>query len=433
MNLFMLTATNRPMIPNKIKVIWLCNCQLSDLETGGTGSWLGAMARGLLNSGSIELGIVASGPVRQVTRCDYRQVKQWLIPERTQLGRNGLPPTLLVQNIVTAVKEFSPDLVHVWGTESFWGLLITRGLLSYPALLEMQGLKGQIAKVFYGGLTLQEQFRCIGIKELLKCRTMRSDVQDYACWGLREEEIIRGLRFVDVQSSWVASHVKTINPYARLFSVDLALRGPFYNVNRWQLPARATVFCMAAYSSPFKGLHLAIRAISLLKRRIPDIRLRIAGAHNQVGIRQSGYMRWIHRMILKLGLTESIDWLGPLNVDQIVVELKNAGAMVIPTFIENCCTTMQEAMAIGTPVVVSYVGGIPSLGMDEVSCLFFPPGDETICACQLERVLIDQTLALRLSKESRKIALLRNDRQRIIQRQLDIYHQILGEENVANI
>ena len=36
-------------------------------------------------------------------------------------------------------------------------------------------------------------------------------------------------------------------------------------------------------------------------------------------------------------------------------------------------------------------------------------------------------LAQRLSRESRKIATVRNDRQRIVQRQLEIYRQILGE------
>lgn len=132
-------------------------------------------------------------------------------------------------------------------------------------------------------------------------------------------------------------------------------------------------------------------------------------------------------MIRQLGLTDAIEWLGPLNAGQIVTELKNAAAVVIPTFIETYCMAFAEAMAIGAPVVVSYVGGIPSLGKDGHSCLFFPPGDEAMCAYQLERVLTDEELALRLSRESRKIAAVRSDCQRIIQRQLEIYRHVLGE------
>lgn len=414
------------MNQSKLKVLWLCNCLLSDSDTSSTGSWLDAMARGLLASESVELGIIASGPVKQFTRSDYRQVKQWLVPRRT-LGRGGLPHAALVQAIAAAVNEFSPDLIHIWGTEGFWGLITARGLLTYPSLLEMQGLKGQFAKVYCGGLTLLEQLRCIGIKELIKRRTMYADQRDFARWGLREEEIIRGHRFVDVQSSWVAAHVKAINPKAQLFPMDLALRQPFYAADGWQILDRPTVFCTAAYPVPCKGLHVAIRALAILKKRIPGVRLRVAGPHQRAGIRQEGYMRWVNRLIRQLGLADAIDWLGTLESEQIVSELKNAAAVVIPTFIENCCTAMQEAMAIGTPVVVSYAGGIPSLAKEEESCLFFPPGDEAMCAYQLERVLTDKPLALQLSQESRKIAEVRNNRERLVQRQLDIYRQVVGE------
>ena len=418
---------SRARLITYMKTLWLCLYPMENSDAGRSGTWLGAMAGGLLDSEAVELGIIAPSPVSQFTRHDYRQMKQWLVPARARLGRDGLPSASMIDAILTAVKEFAPDLVHIWGTETFWGLLAARGLLTYPSLLEIQGLKGQCAKVYFGGLTLSERLRCIGIKELLKRRTMHADRRDFARWGLYEEEIIRGHRFVDVQSPWVASHIKAINPAARLFPVNLPLRQPFYDADAWQYPGRPALFCSAAYTSPFKGLHVAVRALALLRKRIPDAHLRIAGTHQRVGIRQSGYMRWVNRMIRQLGLADAIEWLGPLNAAQVVAELKNAAALVIPTFIENCCTAMQEAMGIGTPVVVSYVGGIPSLGKDEDSCLFFAAGDEAMCAHQLERVLTDEELAMRLSRESRKIATVRNDRQQIIHRQLEIYQQILGK------
>lgn len=412
------------MNATRMKVLWLCNCALSDLDSGASGTWLGAMARGLVDSDTIDLAIIAPGLVSQFTRADYHKVKQWLVPIRSPRRRDGLPPPALVQSIVASVDEFAPDLIHIWGTESFWGLLSSRGFLKYPTLLEMQGLVGRWAKAFCGDLTLREQLRCIGIRELLRCRTLQSGQRDFARWGVCEQEMIRSQRFVDIQSPWMAALVRDINPAAQLFAIDLALRQPFYDAGAWQLPCRPTLFCTAACSVPYKGLHVAIRALGLLIKRIPNVRLRIAGAHQRDWIRQDGYMRWINRLICQLGLTDAVEWLGPLSAEQIVVELQNAAATVIPTFIENCCTAMQEAMAVGTPVVVSYAGGIPSLAKDEDSCLFFPPGDEAMCAYQLERVLTDRELALRLSRESRQIAALRNDRQRLVDRQLEIYRNV---------
>lgn len=408
-----------------MRVLWLCNRALCAEDAGATGTWLDAMARGLLDSGSVELGIIAPGPVRQFSRRDYCQVKQWIMPDRSPLGRNGLPPDSVVQAIVAIATEFAPSLIHIWGTENFWGLLPARGLLTHPALLEIQGFKGQYAKVFFGALTLRERLCCTGIKELLKRRTMHADRRDFARWGLREEEMIRGYRFVDAQSPWVCSHIKAINPAARLFPVDLPLRQPFYNADAWQPPGRPTLFCSTAYPAPYKGLHVAIRALSLLKKRIPDARLRIAGAHQSVGIRQNGYMRWVNRMIQQLDLATDVDWLGPLNAEQVVTELKNAAVAVLPSFAETYCVAFAEGMRVGTPTVVSYTGGTAYLGRDEESCLFFPPGDDVMCAYQLERVLRNRKLAVRLSQQARAVAAIRNDRQQIVQRQLDIYQQVL--------
>jgi glycosyltransferase involved in cell wall biosynthesis len=291
----------------------------------------------------------------------------------------------------------------------------------------MQGLKGQIAKVFCGGLTLREQLRCVGIKEVLKRRTMHSDRRDFARWAPFEEEIIRGHQFVDVQTDWVAAQVKAVHPAAHLFKVDLALRQPFHDADGWRGANQPVVFCSAAYSSPFKGLHVAIRALGLLRQRIPAARLRIAGGLQQVGIRQNGYMRWVNRLVRQLKLGSAVEWLGPLNAEQIVAELKRAAAVVFPTFIENCCTGMQEALAVGAPVAASYAGGIPSLGRDEDSCIFFPPGDEAMCAHQLERLLTDHDLAARLSRRAREIASQRHDRESLVRWQLDIYRKVIAQ------
>ncbi|MEI6513426.1 MAG: glycosyltransferase [bacterium] len=408
-----------------MKVLWFCNGALSDVSVNGTGTWLGATANGLLESDGLELGVIALSSVKSFTRHDYRHVKQWYVPAGARLGRDGLPSATLVQSIVAAANEFSPDIIHVWGTESFWGLLSARNLLKYPALLEIQGLKGPYSKVYCGDLTFWEQILCLGVKEVLKRKTMQTERRKFANWGFREKEIIRGHRFIDVQSPWVVAQVSASNPAARLFSVELVLRKPFYEATAWCLPQSSVIFCTAAYSVPYKGLHVAIRALCLLRKRIPNARLRIAGGHQRVGIRQDGYMRWINRIIKKLGLTNAVEWLGPLDAVQIVAELKNAAAVVIPTFCETYCVAFAEAMTLGVPAVVSFTGGTAYLGRDEDSCLFFPPGDEVMCAYQLERVMTDKMLATRLSLESRKIAAVRNDRKRIVQRQLEIYQQVM--------
>ena len=172
-------------------------------------------------------------------------------------------------------------------------------------------------------------------------------------------------------------------------------------------------------------MHDAIRAIALLRERIPSIRLRIAGAHQKKGIRKQGYIRWVNRIIAKHNLSENVDWLGPLSANEIAQELAGCAAALVPSHCETYCVAFAEAMQIGVPLVTSFTGGTAWLGTDEESALFYPPGDEVMCAHQLWRILTDQELAQRLSKRGREIANSRNNPEKIVSNQLSIYSQVL--------
>jgi glycosyltransferase involved in cell wall biosynthesis len=349
------------------------------------------------------------------------------VPSTIKLRRNGLPPEETVADIVKSAEDFSPDLVHVWGTESFWGLLTARKLVRGQALLEMQGVKGAIAKVYHGGLSFREQMACIGLKEVLRQSTIWQGRRCFQIWADVEREIILQHKYISVQTKWADAQVKAINNTCTVFETDLALREPFYNALPWKFSGNHVVFCSAAYPSPFKGLHIAINATAILLNRFADIKLRIAGQLQKKGLCQDGYIAWINREIVKLKLEPNVEWLGPLDASKIMQEMSMASAIIIPSYIENCCNTMQEAMMVGTPVVASYVGGLPSIAGDEESALFFPPGDETMCAHQIAGVITDRELAERLSKKAKEIAETRNDSARIVSRQLEIYQKITSE------
>ncbi|MEM4360239.1 MAG: glycosyltransferase [Candidatus Bilamarchaeaceae archaeon] len=412
-----------------MRILWLSNKIQSNVDSGTTGTWLDAMAQLLVKSGEVELGNIALGPVARTTRQDCGPIQQWVVPAKAKPQLNGLPAQRFVEEITRAVYEFNPDLVHVWGTECFWGLLTARRIIRYPALLEMQGLKGIIARVFDGGLSIREQLACIGLKEVIRGCTIFQSRRRFEKWGVFEKEMIRGHRFVTTQSEWLCAHIVSINPSCRVFHNDFMLRESFYTALPWKASNSMAVFCSAAYPSPFKGLHVALRAIAILKQRFPGVQLRIAGAHQRSDIRQDGYVRWLNHQIARLGIADNVCWLGALSAEEIVAELQGCAAIVVPSFIEGYCLGLAEGMMLGVPSVNSFAGGMSSLAKDEESALFFQPGDAEMCAHQLGRLLTDRALAERLSHNARAIALVRNDPQRILQKQLEIYQQVIAESN----
>jgi len=188
-----------------MKVLWLSNCPLLDSDIAASGTWIQSMAEGLLTTESVELAVIAFADVPRFTRQDYREVPQWLVPVRARSGRDGMPKARLVEEIVKACEWFQPDLVHIWGVECYWGLLTARRHIRVPALLEMQGMKKACAKHFTADLTVRELLQCIGIKEVLKRKTIVSYKNDFVRWWRFEEEILRGHRFIAVQSEWMSA------------------------------------------------------------------------------------------------------------------------------------------------------------------------------------------------------------------------------------
>lgn len=413
----------------KLRVLWFCNAFLKDSDTTATGTWLDSMARGLLDTKQIELGIIALGSVPRLTQCDYRQVKQWIVPARSRAGLNGLPARKLVDGIVSACRSFDPNLVHVWGTETYWGLLPSRGLLQIPSILTLQGVRYRIAPCYYGGLTGAERRACLGAKDVIKAILLRRGNQSYNYgWGKYEVEMMAGHRWAICQTPWQMAQMASNRSDATLFHLDLPLRKPLEHSEQWSLRTEAPrIFCCASHWPPAKGLHVALRSLALLKRRFPDVQLRIGGAGPENGIPQDGYHRWLAGIVRKLAIDENVQWIGALNAAQIADELRCSSAVVIPTFVESYCMILAEAMGIGAPAVVSYTGGTAYLGKDEETCLFFVPGDEAMCAYQLERLLSDRGLAERLSSNSRRVAKLRHEPFRIIREQLNIYQRVAAD------
>jgi glycosyltransferase involved in cell wall biosynthesis len=146
------------------------------------------------------------------------------------------------------------------------------------------------------------------------------------------------------------------------------------------------------------------------------------------GLRRDGYIAWVERLARRLGVADSIDWLGALDGPAIVTELHMAAAAIIPTFVESYCLAMAEAMCVGTPVVASFTGGTSHLGCDGQTCLFFQPGDVAMLAYQVIRLLESTSLARSISAAGRRVALSRHCTEQVAGAQLTTYQQMLAEQ-----
>ena len=140
---------------------------------------------------------------------------------------------------------------------------------------------------------------------------------------------------------------------------------------------------------------------------------------------KSGYTLYLEKLIKKLGIQENVIFLGSLNENQIVEELQYADVTVIPSFVETYCLAFAESMLIGTPTVVSYTGAMPELADHGEECLFYNSMDFRSCAYYVDQLVKNKALAEKLSANGRKRRLQENDRELVVNTQLDIYHKII--------
>jgi starch synthase len=86
-----------------------------------------------------------------------------------------------------------------------------------------------------------------------------------------------------------------------------------------------------------------------------------------------------------------------------------------------------EAMACGTPVVASRVGGIPEVVVDGETGFLVPPGDPRALAAAVREVLADPERAARLGHAGRRRVVDKFSWERIAERTLDVYRDAVAD------
>lgn len=323
-----------------------------------------------------------------------------------------------VAESVAVVEEYGPDLVQVFGTEHQIGLIAP--FIQPPLVVWIQGILDVYRHSYFGGMGCWE--RMIHPKMLWDFYRMTVNAR-------REREIFRRCQYFMGRTGWDATHQSRLQPQGHYFRVQECIRPEFRETAPWQIEeARVPTIYTTTSANLWKGTEILIRAIKLLSPSCPDIRLRVAGAlHGRDPV-----ARRLFAIVRRLKLKEKVEFLGQLDSAQIVDELKKARVFVLPSFIENSPNSLAEAQLVGTPSVASFAGGVADMIINGETGLLYPAGDAAALARQIECILTDDELAVRLSVNSRRASQKRHAPAAITDDLLKAYAEIL-KSNAARI
>ena len=150
------------------------------------------------------------------------------------------------------------------------------------------------------------------------------------------------------------------------------------------------------------GLDVAVDALARVREAVPTAELRIFGSNTP-------FLERVMEAARNKSLHESVRYLGPRRLEDLVTEIENCDLGVIPNhrnaFTEiNTPTRIFEYLALGKPVIAPSTPGIRDY-FSKDSLLFFEPGNPGELAQQIEYVFSHPREVFEIVRRGQKVYL----------------------------
>ena len=166
---------------------------------------------------------------------------------------------------------------------------------------------------------------------------------------------------------------------------------------------------------PLKGIDILLRAVPLLECA-NDLRVMVVGG-NPSGDTE---MERLKAIAAELGISDSVTFTGPVPQDRLPAYYSAADIYVLPSHAESFGLAALEAMACGTPVVVSRVGGLKTFVENGKTGYLAPWRCPDAFAQRLDMLLAAPDLRRAMGRAAREKALSMGWN-RVADRMLDYY------------
>lgn len=156
---------------------------------------------------------------------------------------------------------------------------------------------------------------------------------------------------------------------------------------------------------PLKGIDTLLRAVSLLIQRRPawaeELVVTIVGGDpDQPPEKMEAEMARLHALRAELGISQVVAFRGARAQEVLPCYYSAAEVVVAPSHYESFGMVALEAMACGTPVIASKVGGMAFTVQDGITGFHIPYRDHHALAERLEQILLDPELQARLGRQA---------------------------------
>lgn len=326
-----------------------------------------------------------------------------------------------ITEIQSVVKEFKPDLIHLFGLENPFAAIL--GKTNVPIIVHLQGILNSCQNAFWPqGLNKVSLLWPLSKSEWIIRNGYRYAYNSIVARAKYEIELFKKVKYVMGRTRWDYDISRLYSPNSKYFHVDEVLRNEFYeNAGSWNRNNKELIITSTISETIYKGFDIILKTAKILTDE------KINFHWNIIGVRpNTEFVRFFEGNYHIKCKNVNIKCMGVLSSSDIIKNLHNTAIFVHPSYIDNSPNALCEAQLLGVPVIATYVGGIPSLIDNAKNGYLVPANDPYSISYLIQNLNADRALADKISIEGYKTASVRHNRDKILCDILSTYKKVVS-------
>lgn len=276
---------------------------------------------------------------------------------------------LEINVLIDFLNNINPDVIHIHGTENFYGLISKDRRLISKIIVSIQGIRYKIWQKYY------VDFNQLSLlKYSVETFTLKSFLLSYLSWriGVKNENIIlKSCNNFFTRTQFDQAAVLSKNTQSNiLISDDHRKIRSVFELNQWLITdSNRFGFVSIVSSSPFKGIFFLLNIVDRIKRVFPKFHLTI------VGKLEPAYLKKIRSLLKRLNISDSVTLTSALDESGLLQVFKLSRGFLFASYADNSSNSLQEALLFGLPSIAFFSGGNGTLIQNNKTGFLCPEGD----------------------------------------------------------
>lgn len=421
-----------------MNVLWISSSAIGpasrilDLPYGGSsGSWIQTEYEAIKKDSNVKMyfltpvSIVSNGTVIENTTTEGTAYGIGFNP-KISFGKRL--PKEISAIIETLIHKIGPDIIHIWGSESSFSATSAILCPEIPKVIYIQGLIGMHRRYMGDGYIREKEY--FGRNNLFDSLKVKLKLRYYDNHIILEQQAIKSAGNIISDNNFTKAYCNSFS--SPTFHNHFLYPNDIYYRSAWNYDniERNSIFTIFS-SNPSKGLSQLLKALAIVRKQIPDIKLYVPGPftitpEGQLDSKRcKGFEKWLSNYINSNNLLNNVIFTGRLDAEGMCEQYLKCNVFVSPSCMEVHSSSVREAMAVGAPTISSLCGSVIEYIQHGKNGLIYRFEEEEVLASYILKIIEDKEFAMTIGQNAR-LKMAKNNLQTHLS---EIYKTILSGKN----